>query len=190
MKNIYIFIIFGCLAMNSTVSIAADGKCIFKSDEGRCEEFVECKGVVEKLLDHKADLSRLASSEDFLKLLENIREGNSCAQALGFKIFEVALNNSEAEFLEEFSIALSYSIEKNPIGFIREIPNKFLEKKEIIISLSCGVYEEYRENDKYIQRQLNRRLIQIETVEESNLTIKKKIIESSIKDHLNKFNRF
>ncbi|MDH3353256.1 MAG: hypothetical protein OEL87_02310 [Nanoarchaeota archaeon] len=190
MRIIAILIVLSHFAGGCAVSSSAESKCSFSTNTFDCGNFLSCEEIFTKLeIKDKEiiDISTLISMRDFLILLESIESGKRCAQRLGFRIFGVSLDSSLAGYMEELSTSLSYSIEKNPAAFLQELPNNFLKHADILASLSCGIREEYWEDSEYTKTQLQKRLIQIDNVKNTDLISKKEIIKNSIQNYLNNY---
>lgn len=189
MKNIAITIF--CLHLLAGCATSYnEANCIFSKNKIICEEYSECEKIIQNQHNVERRGSRilnLISKEGFSILLNSIEAGHDCAISLGFRIFELALKNSEAGYLEELSISLSYSIEKNPIKFLQYLPGNFTEHNEIIISLCCGVSPEFRENIEYIKIHLNSRLKGINSAKQADLNTKRNIVGSSIANSLKEY---
>jgi hypothetical protein len=190
MRIIATLMIVGCFAVGCAISPSAESRCIFSNKTVDCKSFSLCEDIFNGLqVKHKnhIDISKRILPEDFTILLSMIKSGDRCAQRLGFTVFGVALKGSAAGYMEDLSIALSYSIEKNPTAFLQELPDNFLDHRDILNSLSCGIYEQYTENTEYIKIRLQKRLKQIDSVKNANLSSRKEKISSLIQNCINDY---
>jgi hypothetical protein len=190
MKSILVIVFILIVYSGYSFSYAGENICMFSNSDFDCGGYSLCEEMLSgiKSEDHRDSLlSKLFSKKEFLILLENIRGGKECAQALGFKMYEVALDSSAPGYLEDLSISLSYSIENNPDAFIKKIPRNLLGHSDIMINLCCGVYEEYREDNDYIKMHLLKRLEQIAIVKDAYQVSKIEIIKKTIQNYLNDY---
>lgn len=184
MKGIATLLVIGVMYGASAYASPETEECGFSSNVPECKEFLLCKGLIKRRGEHASTPYMLMSQKDFLIVLKNIEEGHECAQSLGFQMFDTSLRNSSAGYMEDTSIALSYSIEKNPTSFLKEIPDNLLGHRDVLASLSCGVHDEYSENAEYIRKHLQQRLSTLNKVTTPELVSRKKIIEMVIRDCL------
>lgn len=188
MKKIAILLIIGVIYGTSAYASPETKACRFSSNAPDCKEFLLCKGMIKRAGEHVSKTYMLMSQKNFLIVLRNIEEGNECAQSLGFQIFDTSLRNSSAGYMEDTSIALGYSIEKNPVAFLKEIPSHLLEHGDALSVLSCGVHDEYSEDAEYLRRHLRQRLSVLSKVKRPELISRRKTVENAIRHCLTESN--
>ncbi len=175
----YLLLLAGCAgALNKNT-------CGFSMGMTGCESFNKCKTTLENQ-NSNFNISSILNQDSFAALVDQIADGNECAVQLGFYLFQVAHAKSEAGYMEELSISLSYSIVNSPESYLRYFPASLLERKDILASLSCGVLPEFNEDKEYVLLQINERMRSLKSVDEAELNQAKTVVTNTLKLFLKK----
>lgn len=166
--------------------------CIFSSNTPDCKKLLLCKGTIKQMVQNNPPPSLLIFPYNFSIVLNNTEDGNECAQSLSFKIFDVTLNNPsmDVEYMKNSSIALSYSMEKNPASFLKQIPGDLLTNRDVLASLCCSFHDKYIKNSEYRRKHLKQRLLMLSKVKRPELMSRKIIVESVIRENLKSVGNF